>query len=142
LRQPDTPVEDRIWELWVQSDSPTADVLLQQATKALSVRENKIALALLDQIVKTYPTYAEAYNKRAALHFLDGNKDKALADLDTVLDLEPRHFDAMAGRGLVLEDMGKDKEAIKALKDALIINPAMEGIKAALRALEKKSPEI
>ena len=142
LRNQDSKAQDRIWELWAQSDSATADILLQQATKAISGGETKIALAILDQIVKSYPDFAEAYNKRAALHFMKGNNEDALADLNRVLDIEPRHFDAMAGRGLVLEEMGKDKDAIQALRDALLVNPSMDAIKAALRILEKKSPEI
>jgi tetratricopeptide (TPR) repeat protein len=142
LKRNDSKYAARIWELWAQSDSITADVLLQQATLAISRQEFTAAAGILDQMAQTYPAYTEAYNKRAILHFLKGDKAKALADIDKVLDLEPRHFGALCGRGMILMEQGKDRAALAALREALAINPAMDGIKAAVRELEKRAPEL
>jgi tetratricopeptide (TPR) repeat protein len=142
LKRNDAKYAARIWELWAQSDSITADVLLQQATLAISKEEYTAAQGILDQMAATYPSYTEAYNKRAILYFLKGDEAKALADLDKVLDLEPRHFGALCGRGMIYMDEGKDREALAAFREALAINPAMEGIKAAVHKLEKRAPEV
>lgn len=134
--------EVRIWELWVQSDSATADVLLFQATKAMNDQQFDVALPMFDQLAKAYPSYAEVYNKRATLNFLKGDYEASLKDIEKVLELEPRHFGALSGRGMIYRAQGKDSLALKALREALHINPNMEGVKSAVKELEKLSPEI
>ena len=79
---------ERIWELWTQSDSPTADVLLLQASRAVNDSDIDSALAVLDRMVLSYPGYAEAYDRRAMAYFMREKYDKALADIDKVLELE------------------------------------------------------
>ena len=71
-------VEEKIWELWSRFDSPTAEVLLGQAVVAMGASENAASLEILDRIVASYPTYAEAWNKRATLHFALGNYEASL----------------------------------------------------------------
>ncbi len=135
-------VESRIWELWVQSDSSTADLILSQATKALSDEKYDVALPMFDQLAKHYPDYAEIYNKRATIYFVKGNYDKALSDIEKVLDIEPRHFGALSGRGAIYLEKKDDQKALRAFREALAINPEMEGIQAAVKMLEKRSPDI
>jgi tetratricopeptide (TPR) repeat protein len=142
LRVQQVNVASRIWELWVQSDSSTADLILSQATQAMKDQKYDIALAMFDQLASFYPDYAEIYNKRATLYFIKGEYDNALKDIDKVLELEPRHFGALSGRGMVHHEKGEDDKALAAFREALAINPLMEGIKAAVKELEKKSPEI
>ena len=99
--------EEKIWELWSRSDSATAEVLLGQAVMAMGAADNAASLEILDRIIVAYPTFAEAWNKRATLHFMIGNYDASLADIEKVLDLEPRHFGALAGRGMIYQRQGK-----------------------------------
>ena len=99
--------EEKIWELWSRSDSPTAEVLLGQAVVAMGASDNAASLEILDRIIAAYPTYAEAWNKRATLHFALGNYEASLRDIDKVLELEPRHFGALAGRGMIYQRPGK-----------------------------------
>src|SRR6185436_14429127 len=74
--------EEKIWELWSRSDSPTAEVLLGQAVVAMNAVENAASLEILDRIIAAYPSYAEAWNKRATLQFMLGNYDASLRDID------------------------------------------------------------
>ncbi|MGB8316304.1 MAG: tetratricopeptide repeat protein [Aestuariivirga sp.] len=134
--------EQKIWELWSRSDSPTAEVLLRQAVVAMGVSENNASLAILDRIVAAYPDYAEAWNKRATLQFVLGNYDASLADIDRVLDLEPRHFGALAGRGMILQAQQKWGAALDAYREALRMNPNMPGVKNAIHELEKRERDI
>ena len=106
-------VEEKIWELWSRFDSPTAEVLLGQAVVAMGASENAASLEILDRIVASYPTYAEAWNKRATLHFALGNYEASLRDIDKVLDLEPRHFGALAGRGMIYQRQENWTAALK-----------------------------
>ena len=129
--------ERDIWELWMASDSPTAEVLLQQATKAMNDGAPEPALAILNRLTGAYPDFAEAWNKRATLHFMMGNFDASLADIDKVLDLEPRHFGALSGRGMIHQRQKNYGAAITAYQDALAINPNMPSVKDAIKELEK-----
>ena len=134
--------EDKIWELWSRSDSPTAEVLLGQALVAMGESENAASLEILDRIIAAYPTYAEAWNKRATVQFLIGNYYASLSDIEKVLELEPRHFGALAGRGMIYERQGKWSDALEAFREALIMNPNMTGVKNAIHELEKRERDI
>jgi tetratricopeptide (TPR) repeat protein len=134
LRRPgisSEPVEQKIWSLWAASDSPTAEVLLQQAGRAISDRAPAEALSILDRLVGAFPDYAEAWNKRATLLY------QALQDIEKVLDLEPRHFGALAGKGVILQRQKKYSAAREAYQQALVVNPTLEQVKDALKALDR-----
>jgi tetratricopeptide (TPR) repeat protein len=134
--------EEKIWELWLRSDSPTAEVLLGQAVVAMNAAENAASLEILDRIIAAYPSYAEAWNRRATLQFMLGNYDASLRDIDKVLDLEPRHFGALAGRGMIYQRQEKWGPALDAFREALKMNPNMPGVKGAIQELEKRERDI
>ena len=135
-------VEEKIWELWSRFDSPTAEVLLGQAVVAMGASENVASLEILDRIVASYPTYAEAWNKRATLHFALGNYEASLRDIDKVLDLEPRHFGSLAGRGMIYQRQENWTAALNAYREALSMNPNMTGVKNAVQELSKRERDI
>jgi tetratricopeptide (TPR) repeat protein len=140
LRKPGVrsdPVEERIWALWGASDSPTAEVLLGQATQAIEDRAPAEALSILNRLIGANPDFAEAWNKRATLYFMMKKDDAALADIAHVLDLEPRHFGALAGKGMILERQKKYAAAREAYEEALAVNPTLDDVKAALKDLDK-----
>jgi tetratricopeptide (TPR) repeat protein len=129
--------EQSIWSLWMTSDSPTADALLAQAMKASAANETAAALAILDNVIEVHPDYAEAWNKRATVYFLIGRYNDALSDIDKVLELEPRHFGALSGLGMIRRDRGDERGALEAFRDALAINPYMSSVRDAVKLLEK-----
>jgi tetratricopeptide (TPR) repeat protein len=134
--------EQAIWQLWMSSDSPTAELLLKQATEAMNKAALEPSLAILDRLVAVHPDFAEAWNKRATLYFLMGRMDDSLADIDKVLDLEPRHFGALSGRGMIYRKEGKLSDALAAFRDALAVNPTMGSVKDAVKELEKLEQPI
>jgi tetratricopeptide (TPR) repeat protein len=135
-------IAQKIWEIWERPTSDTAGVLMGQAERASNARELDAAKQILDQVIETYPDMAEGWNKRATLMYLKGDYAAALADLDKTLDLEPRHFGALAGRGLIFQAQEKWSDALTAYRAALAINPTMEGVQDAVKWLEKAQPEI
>jgi tetratricopeptide (TPR) repeat protein len=134
--------EADIWALWSSSDSPTAEVLLLQASRAMAAGEPEPSLAILNRLIGAYPDFAEAWNRRATLYFEMGLYAQSLADIDHVLDLEPRHFGALAGRGMIYQRQKNYEAALAAFKEALAINPNMEGVKAAVKEIEKTEQRI
>ncbi len=135
-------VEQKIWTLWSQSDSPTADVLLGQAVAAMDAQDSASSFAILDRVIASYPSYAEAWNKRATLNFMVGKYKASLSDIEKVLDLEPRHFGALAGRGMIYNAQEEWSLALDAYRDALAVNPNMPSVKSAIKELEKRLQDI
>lgn len=135
-------VEQKIWSIWNASDSPTAEVLLQQATRAIEAGAPAEALSILDTLVGSFPSYAEAWNKRATLYYMMKRDDQALADIAHVLDLEPRHFGALAGKGMIYERQKKYADARAAYEEALAVNPNLEQVKSALKELDRMEQGI
>jgi tetratricopeptide (TPR) repeat protein len=134
--------EQAIWQLWMRSDSPTAELLLKQATEAMNKAQFDASLAVLDRLVAVHPDFAEAWNKRATLYFMMGRYEESLADIDKVLDIEPRHFGALSGRGMIYRQEGKYSDALAAFRDALAVNPSMGSVRNAVEELEKLEQPI
>jgi tetratricopeptide (TPR) repeat protein len=135
-------VEAAIWQLWMKSESPTAEVLLGQAVSALAAGEQLASLAILDRLVRVHPEFAEAWNKRATVYFMVGRYSDSLADINRVLDLEPRHFGALSGLGMIKREQGDLKGALAAFRDALAVNPQLEGAKQAVDELSANERDI
>lgn len=135
-------IEQSIWSLWMTSDSPTADALLAQAMKASAANETAAALSILDNVIEVHPDYAEAWNKRATVYFLIGRYNDSLRDIDKVLELEPRHFGALSGRGMIKRQQGDLAAARAAFEEALGFNPHMDGAKRALEEIESAERPI
>ena len=140
-QDPDKIVAD-IWAIWARNDSATAELLLRQSVAAMNAREYDAAEKMLIQLIETYPTYAEAWNKRATLYFMQGRMDASLIDIEHALELEPRHFGALGGKAMILRAQGKTLEALKVLKEELAINPHQAAVAQAIKDLLKTSPDI
>jgi Flp pilus assembly protein TadD len=133
------PFEAEIIRRFHRSGSPTADLLLRWASKAIDGRDHGPALDLLDRLTLLHPDFAEAWNKRATVHFRRNEYGKALADIERVLRLEPRHFRALAGLGFILREIGEEEAAMEALRQALALHPHLEDAQRVLDRLETRA---
>lgn len=124
-----------IQHIWMQSGSDTAHLLMTRAQTALSADKRDLALKLLDKIIAIDPTWAEAWNKRATLRYMDHDDMGSMADIGHVLALEPRHFGALSGMGYILVRNGMKKEALTVLRRALEIDPADGDLKKSVESL-------
>jgi tetratricopeptide (TPR) repeat protein len=131
-------VEQRIWALWFHSGSDTADLLMSRVKSAFEAKDFDLALQLLDAVIAFKPDYVEAWNRRATIHFLRKDYGDALADLRQVLAREPRHFGALAGLGMILQELGEEKRALEAFRRALAVHPRLERIPDIVRTLTDK----
>jgi tetratricopeptide (TPR) repeat protein len=128
-----------IARVWLQSDSDTANLLMQRATVSMQARQYPLALSLFDKLVALEPDWAEAWNQRATTRFLAGDTDGAMADINQVMKLEPRHFGALAGMGMILQGAGLDESALEIFKKALGIYPLAPDIQ---KLVEKLTREV
>ena len=123
------PIEDAIWELWLESGDVELDSLMLFGISAIEIGNLPAALATFDQLIAAAPDYAEAWNKRATVRYLMGDMEASVADIAQTLTLEPRHFGALSGLGLIYVDIGNDRAALKVFQRALLIDPHLQGIK-------------
>src|SRR3954468_23328675 len=131
-------VEARIWALWMQTPSDTAALLMSRAKAALDAKQPDVALKLLDAVVKLRPEYVEAWNRRATIYYLQNDYTHSLSDIEQVLSREPRHFGALAGLGMIMQDLGDDRRALEAFRKALAVNPHLERVPDLVKALTEK----
>lgn len=127
-----------IWKMWRQSGTPELDEKMEQASRLMGAGLAPLALPVLDDLVKEAPSWAEAWNKRATVLYLTGEHDRSLADIERVLALEPRHFGALAGIGLIRMARGEFREALAAYRRALAANPFLKERHELIPALEQK----
>lgn len=118
-------------QLWQHSGSPTADLLVARAVAAAEAQNRVLAMKLLNAAVELQPDYAEAWNRRAYLFYLDNDYKRALGDLRRVLALDPRHFKALEGLGNLLQLLGEKKAALEAYESALRVHPNLPDAKKA-----------
>ena len=131
-------VEARIWAIWLQTPSDTAALLMLRAKAAMEAQQTNVALKLLDSVIKLRPDYVEGWNRRATLYYLQNDYAHSLADIQQVLIREPRHFGALAGLGMIMQDIGDDKRALDAFRRALAINPHLEKVPELVKSLSEK----
>ena len=125
--------------LWMDSGSDTVDVLMSRAGKAIQADDHALALDLLDTVVILKPTYAEAWNRRATVHYMQEDFGKSLVDIERTLALEPRHWGALSGLAIIQRRLGFDNEALRTFKRALEVNPSLENASKAVKDLEEEA---
>lgn len=122
-------IQAEILRQWMYSDEEDLNILMRQGTEALSENDFALAMESFNAFVLLAPTRAEGWNKRATLHFMMGNFKRSVEDVKHTLALEPRHFGALAGLGLIYEALGNKAAALKAFRASLDVNPHLAGIK-------------
>jgi len=120
-------IENEIWDRWIHSGSISVDLLLNRGLEALAEGDYARALTFLDEVVDLAPGFAEGWNKRATVYFLLNDYAGALGDIEATLALEPRHFGAIGGLALILEDLGDKQGALEAYRRVLNVYPWLEG---------------
>src|SRR3954462_3411170 len=131
-------VEARIWAFWLQTPSDTAALLMMRAKAAMEAQQMDVAQKLLDSLVKLRPDYIEAWNRRATLYYLRYDYARSLQDIAQVLVREPRHFGALAGLGMIMQDIGDEKRALDAFRKALAVNPHLEKVPELVKTMTEK----
>ena len=129
--------EQKIWAIWLETKNEKVASLLDVGIVHMNGGANAQALKSFDEIVKLAPEFAEGWNKRATVHYLLGNFDASLADIEKTLALEPRHFGALSGRGLIYSKLEDLERALAAFEAALEIHPNMAGAKMNVLLIRK-----
>ncbi|MEX0852102.1 MAG: tetratricopeptide repeat protein [Bauldia sp.] len=130
-------IEEQIWAIWLETADQAVDALMENGIDAMNRGDYRAALEVFDQVVTLAPDFAEGWNKRATVHYILNNLDRSLADIVATLNLEPRHFGALSGRGLVFVKLRDLERALSAFEEALEVSPQMPGARANVEAIRQ-----
>ena len=131
-------VESRIWALWLASGSDTTDLLMTRVKTAAEQKDLNLAIELLNAVIELRPDYVEAWNRRATIHFMNKDYGASVADIRQVLAREPRHFGALTGLGVIMQEFGEEKLALEAFRRALAVNPHLQKVPDFVKTLTEK----
>ena len=123
---------------FTQSGSDTADLLLERAHKAIAAKDFKAAGEILDATVAFLPDWAEGWNARATVRYLEDDYDGSMSDIAQTLKREPRHLGALLGMASILRSRDKDDEALKVYARVLAIAPHWKSAEEAEAQLKAK----
>ncbi|NJR71497.1 MAG: tetratricopeptide repeat protein [Synechococcales cyanobacterium CRU_2_2] len=113
----------RLWHHWFHEKGITGLEVLQRSQQLLDRQEFEAAEVVLCDLIAERPDFAEAWNRRATLRYLQGRYRQSLADCQVVVRLVPYHFGALHGMGLCHAALGELREAIQAFHRALEVQP-------------------
>lgn len=136
-------IESDIWKIWFETNNAELDALMDRGSTAMEAQDFPAALDAFNQIIKTRPDFSEGWNRRATLYYLMGDYKKSLADIDRTLKLEPKHFGAISGQGLVNMQLDHLEAAEESYKHVLAISPknvgAQRNLDTVRELIKKKS---
>lgn len=130
--------EGRIWSIWMDSDNPVHARMMRMGVEQMSSGRLPQALETYTKLIEDAPGFAEAWNKRATIHFMMGDLAESVADVAQTLRLEPRHFGALSGLGRIELRRGDPEGALEAFRAALKVHPHLPGAAAAVERLSRK----
>ncbi len=132
--------EDLIWALWIDHPEKASADRMDQAIRAMVTDKSALAEDILTALIDAHPDWAEAWNKRATLYYQLNRDDESVADIERALELEPRHFGALAGFGQIALRQGELDAAVIAFEAAVAVNPHLIQVRMLLDQLAAANP--
>ena len=122
-------MDRRIWLLWLHSEDKTVNRLMARGVIAMQRGALDLALERFGEVVERAPDFAEGWNRRATVLYMMGRHRESVADVQRVLNLEPRHYGALSGLGMILVALDREAEALDWLRRALEVNPYLDSVR-------------
>lgn len=131
-------IEQQIWLIWTQAPNDEADRLMDRGIQAMRLGEWTLAEQLFGQLVEQEPEFAEAWNKLATVHYVLGDYNESMSDIEQTLTLEPRHFGALSGLGSIFARLGQPAAAIRVFEQVLEIYPHSKNSQQSIERLQEQ----
>lgn len=132
-------IADEITTVWARSGSASMDLLLQRARTATGEKSYDKARAHVSALTRLAPDFAEGWNASATLYFIQEDYWLSVEHIQKTLELEPRHFGALAGLALILERVERDEAALRTWEKVKALFPGME---RAQEAIDRLKPDV
>jgi tetratricopeptide (TPR) repeat protein len=127
-----------LWQIWSRSGDAAIDTLYQRGVQEMQDARLPQALATFTSIIQKKPAFAEAWNKRATLHYMMGAFELSLKDCDEVIKRNPHHFGALSGYGQIYLHLGNLDRALTYFERAQAVNPSLPGVADTITQLQQK----
>jgi tetratricopeptide (TPR) repeat protein len=131
-------LEQQIWQVWLESDDAAINRLMQQGVFAMQEQDYATALQAFTRMIDQAPEFAEGWNKRATVYYLMGNWRASVQDIQRTLALEPRHFGALFGLGLIYEALDQPEAALRSFEATLVLNPHSDSTRQMIEQLRRQ----
>ena len=143
LRSTGEPVVAReaeleIWRIWMSSGREEVDGIMREGVEAMQSGRFGDAVDHFGRIVEMAPDFAEGWNKRATAYYLNDDLGESVRDIQRTLELEPRHFGAISGMGLIFLKRGDPVGALDAFEAVLEIHPHSRGTRYRVEMLRRE----
>ena len=127
-----------IWSVWLHHDDAEVARFMTIGISAMNQRNLEVAYNAFDHVVGMAPDFAEGWNKRATVNFMLDRVDASMRDIERTLALEPRHFGALSGMGLIFDTIGNPGAAADAWEKALGVHPHIQGARKRIKDLRRQ----
>jgi tetratricopeptide (TPR) repeat protein len=131
-------IEQAIWQIWMEIDDDDAGFVFRRGLEAMANDEPDDAMRYFTETIKRAPDFAEGWNKRATVRFVMGDFQGSVEDVEHTLALEPQHFGALSGLGLINLALGREAAALRAFEAAAKVNPFFGGVRDRIKELRDK----
>ena len=131
-------IERMIWQVWLDSGDAEVNRLMDRGVAAMNRRDLDGAVEIFDRIIEQKPDFAEGWNKRATVYYMQDKLEASVRDVQRTLALEPRHFGALSGMGLIFTEVGNFSAAIEAYEAVLDLHPQSVGARINLEQLRAR----
>ncbi len=136
-RQAARAAEAEIWRIWIESGRRDIDMLMIEGVSAMNSQRFEDAIGIFGRITERVPEFAEGWNKRATAYYLHRDYAASVRDIQRTLELEPRHFGAISGMGLIFLSRGDEVGALAAFEAVLAIYPYAPGARERVEDLRR-----
>jgi tetratricopeptide (TPR) repeat protein len=131
-------IAQQIWMLWsIHPTDQKLTSLLDEGSRLVQDQKLNRAIDVFTEAIELDPNWAEAWNKRATVFYMVGEFKKSQNDIDKVLELEERHFGALAGQGMVNIQLKNYDKAKRSYQKVQEIYPAMKSPKVMIEQIEE-----
>ena len=130
-----------LWECWLNEEGPAARQRIDEGVRLMNGGQLEGALEIFVELVKEYPRWAEAHNKRATVLYLLGNARLSYQACKLVVEMKPNHFGAWNGMALCAAQLEKWKPALEAARQALALQPGAQANRDLIALAEQKLRE-
>lgn len=127
----------QIWQNWYQSDSLEVTELMTRGERSMRLGRYGEAVKYFTQVTEIAPQFAEGWNRRATAYYIIGEYQLSTDDVAKTLDLEPRHFGALSGQGMIYLQLQENGLALHYMQRALIANPHLPDVKGRIKTIQK-----
>ena len=134
--------EKKIWDIWTTHKDVKMNSLMVLGVQLMQNNKFSESINVFNSIIDKAPNFSEAWNKRATVRFLMGNLSGSIEDINKVLLLEPRHFGAISGLGVIFRTIGESEKALKAFKKIKEIYPLSKSAAFHIKELRDQIPSL